>query len=95
VADDTDAGRPVERPGTEPPVTDRTDAGTVTDADGNAAMRARTWTIAANYRDPADYDVPPLPDWTVIRSDDGGLVVADPDDETACIRADDPVTVRR
>jgi len=97
VADDNDTAAPraAEQQGDGQTAGATDDAERGSDSAACGAMRARTWTLAANYRAPADYDVPTLPDWTVIRSDDGGLVLADPDDETACIRADDPVRVRR
>jgi hypothetical protein len=56
-------------------------------------MRARQWTIAANYRAPADYDIPRLPDWTVYRGDEGALAFGVGGE--VFLRADDPVTVRR
>jgi hypothetical protein len=58
-------------------------------------MHARTWVLAANYRDPADYDVPELPTWYVSRPDEGGIALAaDPSCEPF-IAAADPMRVRR
>ena len=55
-------------------------------------MRARTWAIAAAYRDPADYGVPELPNWEVCR--DGGAVAFVSGDDEPFIAAESPVTVR-
>ena len=59
------------------------------------AMRARTWTIAVRSRDPADYGIPPVPEWAVFRMQNGGLALSVLDEEEAYIAADDPVAVRR
>lgn len=58
-----------------------------------ASMRARRWVVAANYRDPTDYGIPPLPDWTVYRDDNGALALGV--GGKIFLRADDPVDVRR
>lgn len=55
-------------------------------------MRARRWVIAARFRRPADYDVPPLPEWTA-RREDGRLAFAE--DGSVFISAAEPVPVRR
>lgn len=64
-------------------------------------MRAREWTVAANFRTPADYGIPELPAWRSHR-DDGGVafVAADADadgepDAEPFIAAENPITVRR
>lgn len=62
------------------------------DTVATSSMRARQWTIAANYREPADYDVPRLPNWTVYR-EDGALAFGVGGE--VFLRADDPVNVRR
>jgi hypothetical protein len=56
-------------------------------------MRARTWTIASCYRDPADYGIPELPDWEVCRPECGGVAFAD--DDEWFIAAAEPTKVRR
>jgi len=60
-----------------------------------ASMRARVWTVAATYRDPADYDIPELPEWAVTQPDDGGIAFADRDRNTPFISAARPRRVRR
>ncbi|WP_255151540.1 hypothetical protein [Halorarius halobius] len=82
MTDDTDSTTAPTRPAA---------ADETTDSAG--AMRARTWTVAANYRDPADYDIPALPDWTVYRDEDGTLAFAS--EGEAFLTARDPVDVRR
>ena len=58
-------------------------------------MRAREWTIAAQFYDPADYGIPDLPEWVAGRDAEGRLVFADPDTGEAFIRAENPTKVRR
>jgi hypothetical protein len=58
-------------------------------------MRAREWTLAAAYGDPADYGVPSLPTWRVERGADGALGFATAEDDGPFITADRPVEVRR
>lgn len=58
-------------------------------------MRAREWTLAAAYGDPADYGVPSLPTWRVERDATGALGFAIPGDGAPFITADRPVEVRR
>jgi hypothetical protein len=65
------------------------------DADRAGTMRARTWTIAANFRTPADYDVPTAPSLPAKRRADGTLVLVDPDDSTPVMTVGEPVSVRR
>lgn len=79
--------------GTEPepdsggePATDIPDRGT---------MRARIWTIAAAFNDPADYGIPPLPEWTVYKEAGGGMALGAAEHDGVFIAADTPVTVRR
>lgn len=60
---------------------------------GGGAMRARRWCIAATFRDPVDYDVPELPDWTVYRDEDGTLAFGERGERF--ISAGSPVRVRR
>lgn len=59
-----------------------------------AGMSARIWSIAHRYRDPADYGIPMLPDWTVSRPDEGAIAFATGDDDPF-ISAAHPVPVRR
>lgn len=56
-------------------------------------MRAREWEIAGSFRDPADYDIPPLPDWQVCRPACGGVAFAA--DGDPFIAAEKPMAVRR
>ncbi|MDF9744387.1 hypothetical protein [Natrinema salsiterrestre] len=58
-------------------------------------MLARTWVIAAQYNDPADYGIPTLPPWTVTRTDRGGIALAANADSDPFVRAEQPMTVRR
>jgi hypothetical protein len=58
-------------------------------------MRARFWTIAASFNDPADYGIPPLPEWTVYRESGGGMALGAEESDGVFIAADDPVRVRR
>jgi hypothetical protein len=60
-----------------------------------SCMHARSWVIAYRYRAPADYGIPPLPSWSVRRTDAGGVALAEDDDSDAFIRADAPMSVRR
>lgn len=72
-----------------------TAATAATDATGGG-MRARTWSVAANFRTPADYDIPPLPEWTVYRR--GGtlaLGAGSGDGNDVFIVAENPVDIRR
>jgi hypothetical protein len=59
------------------------------------AMRARTWTVAANFHDPTDYDIPPLPEWTVYKEAGGGMALSAEDDDGVFIAAEDPMDIRR
>jgi hypothetical protein len=61
----------------------------------DSRMRARTWVVAANYRDPADYDVPELPSWYVSRPEDGGVALATDPASEPFVAAENPVRVRR
>ncbi len=70
----------------------RSSAGTP-DAE-SSGMHARTWAIVYRYYDPADYDIPPLPDWTVGRTDRGGISFAERGSDSF-ISAERPVRVRR
>ncbi|WP_255149312.1 hypothetical protein [Halorarius halobius] len=63
-------------------------------ADGGR-MLARTWTIAANYRTPADYDVPEAPTFHGERCDDGTFVLSDSESGETVLTARAPTTVRR
>ncbi|WP_267643266.1 hypothetical protein [Haloarchaeobius amylolyticus] len=65
------------------------------DAADGAGMRARSWTIAARFRAPEDYDIPPLPDWVATRTDENGLALATSEAAEPFISADDPMRVRR
>jgi hypothetical protein len=58
-------------------------------------MRAREWTIASVYGCPADYGIPPLPDWTQCRDEAGVLALYASDGDEPFISAADPVKVRR
>ncbi|RMB24085.1 hypothetical protein [Haloplanus aerogenes] len=58
-------------------------------------MRARTWTVATSYCEPADDDIPELPIWAVTRPTNGGLAFAGSDGEEPFIRAERPMQVRR
>lgn len=65
-------------------------------ADGGGGwMRARTWTIAANYRSPADYDIPTAPTFTAERRADGTLVLLSGEEGGLVLTAGRPSTVRR
>jgi hypothetical protein len=64
------------------------------DASGGR-MRARTWTIAAQFYDPADYGIPDLPEWVEGRDAEGRLVLADSETGEAFMRAENPTKVRR
>ncbi|KYH26062.1 hypothetical protein HAPAU_11530 [Halalkalicoccus paucihalophilus] len=57
-------------------------------------MRARAWTVAYRYADPEDYGIPALPDWRVVRDDDG-LALAEEGESDPFIRAERPMRVRR
>lgn len=57
-------------------------------------MRGRRWTIAHNYRSPADYDIPALPMWSICRQD-GSIAFAKNDHADPFIEAENPVPVRR
>lgn len=56
-------------------------------------MCAREWAIAYRFREPVDYGIPELPEWTVT-IEEGGVAFGDGDGEPF-IRADRPVQVRR
>jgi len=58
-------------------------------------MLARRWAIAAQYREPADYDIPALPNWVTGRDSQDRLCFCDEDAQTPFIVAENPVTVRR
>ena len=60
-----------------------------------ARMGARRWVIAANYSPPAAHGIPELPDWTVRRTDAGGLALAAGDDSAPFVTAQNPMRVRR
>lgn len=59
-----------------------------------SSMRARQWTIAARFRDPADYGIPPAPTFHAERDADGAVAFYG-DDGRLVMRAGDPMTVRR
>lgn len=63
--------------------------------DGGASMRARRWTIADNYYEPVDYDIPELPRWTVAQKRSSRLSFAEDDESEPFISAEHPVRVRR
>lgn len=58
-------------------------------------MHARSWLIAYQYGDPADYGMPALPEWSVRRPCVGGIALAENDASEPFIRADAPMKVRR
>ncbi|SEH66223.1 hypothetical protein SAMN05192561_1245 [Halopenitus malekzadehii] len=62
---------------------------------GTDGMRARTWVIAARYREPTDYGIPTVPAWAVSRTEDRGIALAATADADPFIRADCPMPVRR
>lgn len=59
-----------------------------------SGMGARVWAIAYRYRDPSDYGIPTLPEWTVNRTENGGVAFHATSGEPF-IRADRPVSIRR
>jgi hypothetical protein len=61
----------------------------------SARMRARTWTIAANYRSPADYGIPTAPTFTAERRADGTLVLLAGEGRELVLTAGRPSAVRR
>jgi len=77
------------------PDTPPTESGTSLTGRGRSQMRARTWTIAAQYADPVEYGIPTLPDWTVYTLDSRGMALAESDGTEPFIRAEQPMTVRR
>lgn len=56
-------------------------------------MLTRTWVIAAQYREPADYGIPTLLTWYASQTEDGGLALAA--DADPFVRAKRPTKVRR
>jgi hypothetical protein len=58
-------------------------------------MRARTWTVAAGFHEPADYDIPSLPEWTVYKEAGGGMALGAADGDGVFIAAEEPMDVRR
>lgn len=58
-------------------------------------IRARAWRIAADLGTPADYGIPPLPEWTVYKEAGGGMALGAEDGDGVFVAADDPVDVRR
>lgn len=58
-------------------------------------MRARCWTIAHRYREPAAYGIPELPAWDVRTGPSGALAFAESADSEPFVRAERPVRVRR
>jgi len=58
-------------------------------------MHARSWVIAYQYGDPADYGMPALPGWSVRRTCKGGIALAKDDASEPFIRANAPMKVRR
>ena len=60
------------------------------------AMLARTWTIAVNFRKPADYGIPAAPTFCGERRPDGTLVLfACPETRESVMTAERSMTVRR
>lgn len=57
-------------------------------------MGAREWAIAYRFREPADYGIPTLPEWSVATTEEGGVAFGDGSNEPF-IRAEHPVRVRR
>lgn len=65
-------------------------------SNGRRTMLARTWTIAANFREPADYGIPTAPTFCAEhRSDETLVLFASSDAAEPFITAEGPMTVRR
>jgi hypothetical protein len=58
-------------------------------------MAARTWAIAYLYHEPVEYGIPELPEWTVRRTEENGLTLAEDGETAPFISAGDPMRVRR
>jgi hypothetical protein len=69
--------------------------GSTRSSPNRASMRARQWTLATQYGDLDDYDIPALPTWAVSRPAEGGVAFAGSEGEAPFIRADRPMKVRR
>ncbi|USZ70570.1 hypothetical protein [Natronosalvus halobius] len=72
----------------------RAGTGSGPSTDDRPRMLARTWVLAARFGDPADYDVPTVPAWTVLEPESGGIAFA-ADGAEPFIHAERPATVRR
>ncbi|MEM4780873.1 MAG: hypothetical protein QXG03_04825 [Halalkalicoccus sp.] len=59
-----------------------------------SSMRARAWAIAYRFYAPEDYGIATLPDWDV-RRDEGGMALAEDENEAPFLRAERPMRVRR
>jgi hypothetical protein len=60
-----------------------------------SCMHVRSWLIAYQYGNPADYGMPALPEWSVRRTDASGIALAEDDVSEPFIRAETPMKVRR
>jgi hypothetical protein len=83
---DTPEGDTADEPRSAEPTTDSGEPG---------AMRTRTWSVAVNFHEPADYDIPPLPEWTVYKETGGGMALGAEEGDGVFIAADEPMAVRR
>jgi hypothetical protein len=58
-------------------------------------MLARTWMLAARFREPSDYGIPEAPVFPAERCDSGALRLHDPDSGQLVMVAGAPMQVRR
>jgi hypothetical protein len=64
------------------------------EAESPGRMLARRWTIAANFRSPADYGIPTAPRFPTERRNDGTLVLVDAE-KGEVLSSEEPTNVRR
>jgi hypothetical protein len=56
---------------------------------------ARQWVIAANFREPADYDIPEAPAFRAVRQADGTVALYSNDSGKLLMTAKSSMKVRR
>lgn len=72
-----------------------TDDSSDTTTDGTGKMRARTWSIAANYRTPREYGIPTAPSFETEPYEDGTLRFLAADGSTVAVLDGEGHRVRR
>jgi len=60
-----------------------------------SSMLAREWTIAAQFHEPSDYDIPEAAVFPAAECESGALLLTDPEGDGVVMIAGAPMRVRR